>query len=962
MYNFSAASGGAAANRDNQSRRTQLTRFYQLNPPIVLRQFTESPTTILHLVSYSAQSYFQQLAETRGLSIQNKEYVLADSRLQYMELLNLEGCIEINFKSGDDDDAFLACPVPFTSYCNLSWVCDEFGWISVPPVSEEGTFRISGNWWSGLKYSLDVKVRALLQFQLFEKKALRLFVIPVEAEQYSRVVVVTNTPVLSQELERDPQGACGRLLAHQLLACPAGDWVGTMDDVQVGGTSASDRPKVDPPVIPLGSEDSMCQIPMIESQESISVSGKSKPLLSRQYSRDISGQPLPVAIRQSYTSAGLQVGSTHLFPHQQRTVTWMLAIENGQYVPLRIPQAAMFHQWYAYPHGMEKAILPGGVETLQSVQVAVGGLVAHPVGSGKTIIAIELLKIASDSGPTLVCVPSHITKQWEQELKKFAPHLPCQVVKGRIARHIVRGVVIVPYELFESPAAAAAVCGIEWWRVIFDEPQDIAKKDYFEQLSYGLFCPRRWLLTGTPNPIQDMIQLALGYKQDNCLPLESMQQWFVRTRCRRDPPGMCLPIPPLHIHMLPVTLTWQEMSVVRMHAMEDHLQASVRLCSYFANVDIRGNVMEVSGDREQAAPEPVFDGVRQFKSLDDWIVQHQQEREAELMSVKTDLHHINSQVSRQFRQFQERLETMPLAPGQPPNPEDEDDHLDEEAMEIMFDEHSGVDPELLTQRKELTERAERQERLLCFLKTVAETISSDTECTICMEPLGLSVVTMLPCLHAFCAVCVIGLFGRHQTTICPVCRSQAQRRELCTFKCSQDDENSVVQLVEGTLTDSPESEHFHGSKLYALAREVGRVLDTCPNDKILIFAQWESLLKQTSSTLPFESLTLSGTMEKRCHTLKSFQTNQYPRVLLLSLEQHASGANLDMANHVFIVHPYCPASVASTTVVPLSQAQAYEQQAIGRVLRFPQSKEVHLYRLYARGTVEEELYMHWGWA
>ena len=74
------------------------------------------------------------------------------------------------------------------------------------------------------------------------------------------------------------------------------------------------------------------------------------------------------------------------------------------------------------------------------------------------------------------------------------------------------------------------------------------------------------------------------------------------------------------------------------------------------------------------------------------------------------------------------------------------------------------------------------------------------------------------------------------------------------------------------------------------------------------------------------------------------------------------GANLEVANHVIIIHPYCPANVSKVSTVPLAQAQTFEQQAIGRVLRFPQTKAVHVYRFYSLGTPEEELYAHWGWA
>ena len=47
--------------------------------------------------------------------------------------------------------------------------------------------------------------------------------------------------------------------------------------------------------------------------------------------------------------------------------------------------------------------------------------------------------------------------------------------------------------------------------------------------------------------------------------------------------------------------------------------------------------------------------------------------------------------------------------------------------------------------------------------------------------------------------------------------------------------------------------------------------------------------------------------------------------------------------------------------MPLDRAQDYERQAVGRMNRYPQRKQVNVYRFYARGTVEEELYLHWGW-
>ena len=50
-----------------------------------------------------------------------------------------------------------------------------------------------------------------------------------------------------------------------------------------------------------------------------------------------------------------------------------------------------------------------------------GGLLDHPVGSGKTVIAAELIGQTLTKGLTVVFVPGHIVKEWEKELRRFVP-------------------------------------------------------------------------------------------------------------------------------------------------------------------------------------------------------------------------------------------------------------------------------------------------------------------------------------------------------------------------------------------------------------------------------------------------------------------------------------------------------------------------------------------------------------
>ena len=80
------------------------------------------------------------------------------------------------------------------------------------------------------------------------------------------------------------------------------------------------------------------------------------------------------------------------------------------------------------------------------------------------------------------------------------------------------------------------------------------------------------------------------------------------------------------------------------------------------------------------------------------------------------------------------------------------------------------------------------------------------------------------------------------------------------------------------------------------------------------------------------------------------------QVLVLSSQHHASGINLQVARNLIVVHPYCTPSATGPEDVSFSQLRAYEQQAIGRIRRFPQTKPVRVWRLFSKDTVEEGLY------
>jgi hypothetical protein len=176
-------------------------------------------------------------------------------------------------------------------------------------------------------------------------------------------------------------------------------------------------------------------------------------------------------------------------------------------------------------------------------------------------------------------------------------------------------------------------------------------------------------------------------------------------------------------------------------------------------------------------------------------------------------------------------------------------------------------------------------------------------------------------------------------------------------------------------SDGPSFSEDLSAKTSALVSAVTNILRTRPDDKIVVFAQWPDAIAACAAAAaaaaandvfrPGDVATLLGDASARALTVARFQSPSAdsPRVLFVSYQHHASGLNLHVASHVIVAHPYA-APVTSPTapeLASLAAAAAFERQAVGRVRRFPQTKPCRLYRLYARGTVEEELYAVWGW-
>ncbi len=164
------------------------------------------------------------------------------------------------------------------------------------------------------------------------------------------------------------------------------------------------------------------------------------------------------------------------------------------------------------------------------------------------------------------------------------------------------------------------------------------------------------------------------------------------------------------------------------------------------------------------------------------------------------------------------------------------------------------------------------------------------------------------CNHRVCSTC-----GQLDSS-CPMC-------PLC--------------LVSGV---SNHMNWMHSSKTQALLSYVNEF----PNDKMVVFSQWTTCLDLLSLMflrMGIKCICFDGrvnSLEERGDIIRQFEQDDDCRILLTSLGAGGEGLNLICATHVVLMEPYWNLAV--------------EQQALDRVHRIGQTRDVHVLRLVSAGV------------
>lgn len=224
-------------------------------------------------------------------------------------------------------------------------------------------------------------------------------------------------------------------------------------------------------------------------------------------------------------------------------------------------------------------------------------------------------------------------------------------------------------------------------------------------------------------------------------------------------------------------------------------------------------------------------------------------------------------------------------------------------------------------------------------KLIQDLASGSAECSICVMAQKHSRIAVLPCGHATCTDCM-ELQVKHSGR-CGVCRAPASAKSISYVSvptASQTKEQSEFDSVRSTS----------GSKMAHLLLRVRKILDEDASHKVLVFSTWHLMLKGVYEVFKgagIYSERCRGSAEARIAALARFKAGKR-RVLLLSLEDAASGSNLQQASHIIFVD-----------VADSGEGESREWQAVSRVHRMGnEKKRIEVVHMVVRETVEERLF------
>lgn len=217
----------------------------------------------------------------------------------------------------------------------------------------------------------------------------------------------------------------------------------------------------------------------------------------------------------------------------------------------------------------------------------------------------------------------------------------------------------------------------------------------------------------------------------------------------------------------------------------------------------------------------------------------------------------------------------------------------------------------------------------------------------CGNDLGAHYVSLI-CGHVFCGrpddsqPCGVGLCQRSVQNVCiPLSEIRNSERVITESRLA----GAITSDPDPYIDSNPDYEgSTKGPKARALINLIRRISDV---DQVVVFVQTGTMETEVYSELAaakIKHVTASMLSRQEAQSLESFKSGKFKVLVQTVTSEQAAGSNLHNANHVIFVSPLVSRQQ--------SDWDAHMRQALGRCVRFRQSKKVFVYHLLMDETVE----------
>eukprot|EP01094_Clydonella_sp_ATCC50884_P001681 TRINITY_DN1125_c0_g1_i2.p1 TRINITY_DN1125_c0_g1~~TRINITY_DN1125_c0_g1_i2.p1 ORF type:complete len:974 (+),score=208.43 TRINITY_DN1125_c0_g1_i2:59-2980(+) len=389
---------------------------------------------------------------------------------------------------------------------------------------------------------------------------------------------------------------------------------------------------------------------------------------------------------------------------------------------------------------------------------------------------------------------------------------------------------------------------IDWQRIVLDEGHEVLGTDPSRkfEIMMGSFCSRhRWFVSGTPLPHYNSLHEIMNFLQCTS---------FARAPIGRDRHGRAL-CEVLQSATFKRSLYWRNTKETAKTA--DKIPAVVEDVIWVRHSDVEAamyNAAAVTNDRtrmRQICCHPLIsardrevlgDQVQTLDEIRERLVRHNRQKvnaiersrtEAAEKLERYELRMHGNTVRRQNRMI-ELLEEN-----------DEDSRVVRDFKDRSDQEERAETRERAHRARTLDkcnqELADEKQRGQFFQALVPKATEALKEpCLICFDDIEVASVTK--CGHVFCAQCIRTAVQLHHN--CPICRTALGNKDIAIVK-----NNAAGDvLVVDTLAIR------HGGKMARLIVYLRQVLSEDPDNKVIVFSQWDAMLHRIGDTLKEEVL------------------------------------------------------------------------------------------------------------